>query len=90
MRWRTTALAEPVQSIAARLVGDRVRKPRRPSLRMIRRMFVDLGVTPMESNDTGTSLQPYRGADAEDVALGGELDKARCECWHREEFCRSA
>ena len=39
------------------------------------RAYVDLGVTPMEPNDTGTGLQSYHGADAEELTVGGELDK---------------
>lgn len=37
--------------------------------------LVDLGVTPVEPNATGTALVPYAGPDAGDLTIGGELNK---------------
>jgi hypothetical protein len=37
--------------------------------------LVDIGLTPQEPTDDGLSLTPYLGADAEDLTVGGELNK---------------
>ena len=37
--------------------------------------LVDLGITPLQPTDDGLSLIPYTGADANDLTVGGELNK---------------
>ena len=39
------------------------------------RRLVDLGITPLQPTDDGLSLVPYTGADANDLTVGGELNK---------------
>ncbi len=37
--------------------------------------LVDLGITPLQPTDDGLNLIPYTGADADDLTIGGELNK---------------
>ncbi|OLE55791.1 MAG: hypothetical protein AUG51_01905 [Acidobacteria bacterium 13_1_20CM_3_53_8] len=37
--------------------------------------LVNLGVTPLQPTDDGSTLLPYAGADANDLTVGGELNK---------------
>ena len=37
--------------------------------------LVDIGLTPMQPSDDGSTLVPYAGADAGDLTVGGELNK---------------
>lgn len=37
--------------------------------------LVDLGITPLQPTDEGLNLIPYTGADANDLTVGGELNK---------------
>lgn len=37
--------------------------------------LIDLGMTPFAPTDDGLSLTPYTGTDANDLTIGGELDK---------------
>ena len=37
--------------------------------------LVDLGITPLQPTDDGLTLIPYTGADANDLTVGGELNK---------------